>query len=101
MEREAIDRIFGELSAFWHLKAKRLWKEYEERKTQEAKLVCGLDKIQPLIQRLASEDRSLIDRKITYQRLDETKPKEVGDDELLSKIWERLLKETKERKLVL
>ena len=54
-ERAAADRIFRMLPPDQHEQAQRLWDEFEDHRTPEARYANALDRLQPLLQNAASD----------------------------------------------
>ncbi len=53
-ERIAADRIFGLLPADQASRAHRLWDEFNERRTPEARFARALDRLQPMLENIAA-----------------------------------------------
>lgn len=99
-EKTAAKKLFSELPDHWKTKFYNLWIEYKDRKTQEARLVYALDKIQPHLQRVAAKDNGLIKKRINVKSLIKLKPKEVKENKLLNEMWDGLVKEIAEKRLI-
>lgn len=99
-EKIAAKKLFSELPDRWKIKFYNLWIEYKDRKTREARLVYALDKIQPHLQRAVAKDNGLIKKRINLKNLIKLKPKEVKENKLLNEMWDGLIKEIAEKKLV-
>lgn len=94
--RKLFDLLPEETGSYFY----QLWIEYEERKTDEAKFVYVLDKIQPFIQRLVAEDNDWKDRQVDAQKLSDIKPELVKQDPEFSALWDDFVQEAVEKKLV-
>lgn len=99
-ESVAAKRLFKGLPREWSERLILLWYEYENKKTLEAKFVYALDKLQPVLQRLVSEDNGLIERRVGLNRVMKAKPSEITDDTDLSEIWDLLVAESIKKGLI-
>lgn len=57
-EQKAAERIFGILPDDQHLELKKLWNEFEERKTPEARFAAALDRLNPMILNFYSDGKT-------------------------------------------
>jgi putative hydrolase of HD superfamily len=57
-ERRAAARIFGLLPADQGEELRRVWEEFEERRTAEARFAAALDRMQPLLSNLETDGHS-------------------------------------------
>jgi putative hydrolase of HD superfamily len=64
-EREAADRIFGQLPADQGTRLRALWEEFEAQLTREARFANALDRLQPLLQNAYAGGGSWSDHHIT------------------------------------
>jgi putative hydrolase of HD superfamily len=77
-----------------------LWKEFEEMKTSEAKLVQALDKLDPVLQDLPINSRTHKDFKLTFEQVLNDKITHLEnnkDNELLLEIYRQVLNEFKKQ----
>ena len=77
-----------------------MFKEYEEQKTKEARIVKSFDAIQPTLQNLCSNGRSWKENNLDYETVANHKRKIIEGEPLMIKILENTLKEAKERGLL-
>ena len=64
-ERKAADRIFGLLPGALGAELRELWDEFEEETTPTARYVASLDRIHPMMQHLATEGVTWMEKGIT------------------------------------
>ncbi len=88
-EAEAAERIFGLLDIEQRDYFIDLWKEFEERKTNEAKFAAVFDRLEPLMQNYISEGYTWKKHNITYEMVIE-KNKHIK--EASEEIWNFVLK---------
>lgn len=93
-------KLFSLLPADLESRFYSLWKEYEERKTVEARFVYALDKLQPFIQRVVSGDNGWKEKKVDLNRLNEVKPELIKNDPEMSEMWDDLTKEAIDKKML-
>jgi len=98
-EFQAAKKLFGELPIDQKKEFMGLYREYEERRTKESKLVNSFDKIQPIIQNIIVEGKNWKRQKVTIEDVDNLKRKYMEHDKQMIKIYLRLMKEVKEKKL--
>ncbi len=99
-ELQAARRLFSQLPDDLQREFMDLFSEYEETKTKEAKVVKSFDKIQPILQNICSEGKSWREYNIKLEEIDECKRKHMVHDEFLLRLYNRLLEEAKEKKLI-
>lgn len=99
-EEESARRLFSLLPKQTGKYFFSLWEEYENRKTKEAKFVYALDKLQPLLQRVVAHDNGWKEKQVDIERLSNSKPQLIKDDNELSQIWDELVKEAEEKGLL-
>ena len=70
-DREAVaaDRIFGLLPADQAGEFRRLWDEFEERRTPEAKFAAAIDRFQPVLLNCSTEGAAWRRHKVTADRV--------------------------------
>jgi putative hydrolase of HD superfamily len=88
-EAKAAERIFGLLEGGQKEYFINLWKEFEDRKTNEAKFAGIFDRLEPLLQNYMTEGYTWKKNNITYDMIIE-KNKHVKDAS--TAIWEFMLK---------
>lgn len=69
-EAEAADRLFGLLPADLGADLRALWEEFEAAQSPDAVFAKSLDRVQPVVQNLASGGGSWIDYDVTYEQLE-------------------------------
>jgi len=57
-EKAAADRLFGMLPDSLAREMHELWREFEERRTPEARFACALDRFHPMLLNFASEGKA-------------------------------------------
>jgi putative hydrolase of HD superfamily len=88
-EAKAAERIFGLLENEQKAYFKKLWEEFEEGKTDEAKFASVFDRIEPLLQNYITEGYTWKKHNVTYDMVIEKNKKIKEGSE---KIWEFVLK---------
>ncbi len=68
-ERRAADRLFGLLPGEQGAEIRGLWEEFEARRTAEAKFAAALDRVQSLMNNLATQGRSWREHGVTADRI--------------------------------
>jgi putative hydrolase of HD superfamily len=70
-EREvaAADRIYGLLPPDQGDRLRRVWEEFEERRTPESRFAAAVDRLQPVLLNLATEGRAWHDHRMTADRV--------------------------------
>ena len=68
-EARAADRIFGLLPADQAGEFRRLWDEFEERRTPEAKFAAAIDRFQPVLLNCSTEGAAWRRHKVTADRV--------------------------------
>lgn len=69
-EQAAADRIFGLLPADQGAELRALWDEFEAAESPDAIFAKSVDRVQPLLQNLASGGGSWIDYDVTMEHID-------------------------------
>lgn len=77
-----------------------LFVEYEENKSLEAKYVRAFDKVQPILQNICSNGKSWKEHNITRKKIVKHKLNDVNFDSLTLEIFNLLLEEGEEKKLI-
>jgi putative hydrolase of HD superfamily len=93
-ERQASERLFGMLPEPLCAEFLGLWREFEERKTAEARLAKSLDAIQPLLNHLTTTDVNENPDNITENQVMRLKQKIKNDSAYLWNIAEYLIGES-------
>ena len=68
-EREAADRLFGLLPAGQGREFRRIWEEFEERESPEARFAAALDRLQPLLHNFHTRGKSWQEHGVTRDRV--------------------------------
>lgn len=84
-EEKAAERIFGILPEEQKEKLLNIWKEFEERKTNEAKFASVFDRLEPLLQNYITEGFTWKKNGVTYDMVYEVN-KHVAEGS--KEIWE-------------
>jgi putative hydrolase of HD superfamily len=71
LERRAADRIFGQLPPDQDKKLRSLWDEFEAAITPDAQFAKSLDRLQPLIQNIATGGGTWNQHSLTEQQVSE------------------------------
>jgi putative hydrolase of HD superfamily len=69
LERQAADRLYGLLPDDQGAELRALWEEFEAKETPEARFAGAVDRLQPLLQNLATRGRSWHEHGITADRV--------------------------------
>ncbi|MEK6898764.1 MAG: HD domain-containing protein [Nanoarchaeota archaeon] len=99
-EDKAASKLFSNLPDDLRTDFMALWKEYESCVTKEAQFVKSFDKMQPILQHLCTEGRVWKERGIKYEQVDGNKRNHMTHHSLTMDIYERLMEEAKERRLL-
>lgn len=78
-EQKAAERIFNILPENQGTELRKLWDEFEERTTAEARFAAALDVLQPLIHNYRTGGKSWQEHQVTSQQVRKRKSK-IGDD---------------------
>ena len=68
-ERAAVTRIFGLLPDGHGAELLKLWEEFEEERTPEARFAHSMDRAVPVLLNLANNGQSWVENGITYDRV--------------------------------
>jgi len=68
-EEKAAQRIFSILPDDQHDEFTKLWREFEERETPEAKFATALDRLQPLIHNYFTDGQAWLDHEISADQV--------------------------------
>lgn len=64
-EKQAADKLFGQLPSNQGKQLRKLWEEFDEAKTPEARYAAALDRLQPFIHNLCTEGHTWVLGKVT------------------------------------
>ena len=96
-EEKAAQRLFSQLPEDLANDFFGLFREYEDSETEESKIVHAFDKMHPLLQNLISEGKTWKKHDISYEKLDKNKRKYVENNQLTFNIYEKFMKEAKDK----
>jgi len=99
-ELDAAQKLFKQLPDDLQTEFMQLFHEYEEKKTKEALLVNSFDKLQPILQNIGTHGLTWKKLNITYDQLHSKKKIHMDHDNLIKDVYEQILKEIKEKKLL-
>jgi len=90
-EQRAADRIFGLLPADQEVELRALWDEFEKRDTADSRFANAIDRMQPVLQNLATSGHSWRLHKITKaQVLERNSPIGDGSKSIWSVLEQRI-----------
>lgn len=82
-EQKAADRIFNLLPSDQARETRKLWEEFEERSTPEARFAAALDRLQPLIHNYNTNGHTWRKHRVSSEKvLERNRPIEEGAPEL-------------------
>ncbi len=90
-ERAAAKRLFGLLPEDQGQELQRLWEEYEEQKTPEARFAGALDRMQPILQNYFCQGRSWKQHQIRREQVVERNQRMREGSETLWRFTEKLI----------
>src|SRR3989344_2369976 len=99
-EVKAAKKLFLQLPKDLEGDFTKLFEEYEEQKTPEAKMVKAFDKIQPLLLNICSKGESWKRHDVSIEDIHKVKKKFVEHDELLLSLYNKLLDEARDKGLI-
>jgi putative hydrolase of HD superfamily len=99
-EMKAAKELFSKLPEDLEKEFMQLFLEYNQAQTREAKVVKSFDKIQPILQNLCSGGKTWKIHKLTYKQIDDYKRKHMLHDELILKVYNKVLQEAKDKNLI-
>lgn len=97
LEQKAAKKLYKMLPKYLEDELLKLWQEFEENKTEEAKFVQALDKLHPIIQNLISEGKSWQENKVTEEMIRKYKTKFNEGSLFLMELFNYLLKTSKKK----
>lgn len=68
-EKQAADKLFGQLPSNQGKQLRKLWEEFDEAKTPEARYAAALDRLQPFIHNLCTEGHTWVLGKVTREQV--------------------------------
>ena len=68
-ERKAADKLFGQLPENQGKHLRKLWEEFDEAKTPDARYAAALDRLQPFIHNLCTEGHTWVQGKVTKEQV--------------------------------
>lgn len=68
-EKQAADKLFGQLPSNQGKQLRKLWEEFDEVKTPEARYAAALDRLQPFIHNLCTEGHTWVLGKVTKEQV--------------------------------
>lgn len=68
-EKQAADKLFGQLPFNQGKQLRKLWEEFDEAKTPEARYAAALDRLQPFIHNLCTEGHTWVQGKVTKEQV--------------------------------
>lgn len=101
-EREinAAKKLFSQLPEDLQKEFIDLFDEYEEAKSKEVQIVRSFDKIQPILQNICSKGKSWKKHNVKYKDIDDYKRKYMIHNDVIFKIYNKLLEEAKDKNLI-
>ena len=68
-EKQAADKLFGQLPSNQGKQLRKLWEEFDDAKTPEARYAAALDRLQPFIHNLCTEGHTWVLGKVTKEQV--------------------------------
>lgn len=68
-EKQAADKLFGQLPSNQGKQLRKLWEEFDEAKTPEARYAAALDRLQPFIHNLCTEGHTWVQAKVNKEQV--------------------------------
>lgn len=99
-ETQAAEKLFSQLPEDLEKEFHALFKEYEAKETEESKFVNSFDKVQPILQNIITKGKTWRKFNVKYKPLDEYKRKHVIHNDLTKEIYEKIMKEAKDKNLL-
>jgi len=84
-DEKAADKIFGMLPQQQGDELKALWREFEEKKTPEAKFAAAIDRLEPIMQNYAHNGGAWVQHNINAERVFEVN-RHIGNGS--AELWE-------------
>ncbi|MBI2044281.1 HD domain-containing protein [Candidatus Pacearchaeota archaeon] len=98
-EGEAARKLFSQLPEDLNKELMDLFNEYEKRETKEAQTVNSIDKVQAILQNIICNGKTWQVEKVNYEMVDNYKRKDMLHNNFLLEIYEKLMKEAKDKKM--
>jgi len=99
-EKKAAHKLFRKLPNALQKDFNKIFDEFEENKTEEAKTVRCFDMLQPMLQNIISDGYSWKLHGITAQDIDRRKKDYMNHNSAVFRIYQKLLNEAKKKKLL-
>lgn len=99
-EMKAAERLFSKLPEDMRKEFAGLFLEFEEGETREAKFVKSFDKLHPILQNILSDGSAWKEHGVKYRDVDDYKRKYMTHNDLILGLYEKLMKEAKDRNLL-
>ena len=68
-EKKAADKLFGQLPEDQAKQFRKLWEEFDEAKTPDARYAAALDRLQPFIHNLCTEGHTWVQAKVNREQV--------------------------------
>lgn len=68
-EKKAADKLFGQLPEDQAKQFRKLWEEFDEAKTPDARYAAALDRLQPFIHNLCTEGHTWVQAKVNKEQV--------------------------------
>lgn len=68
-EKKAADKLFGQLPEDQAKQFRKLWEEFDETKTPDARYAAALDRLQPFIHNLCTEGHTWVQAKVNKEQV--------------------------------
>ncbi len=68
-EKKAADKLFGQLPEDQAKQFRKLWEEFDEAKTPDARYAAALDRLQPFIHNLCTEGHTWVQAKVNRKQV--------------------------------
>lgn len=100
-EERGIHKLLDQLPTDVQTELKQLFFEYENSSTLESRIVKSFDKMQPLLVNIINDGISWQkDEHLTLQKIDKTKRPHMEHDPVILAIYNALIQEVKDKKLI-
>lgn len=96
-EDKSAKKMFSQLPNKLEEKFNNLYLEYRNQKTEEAKIVSSIDKIQPMIQNILTDFIPWRENNISIRKMEEIKKGKVEHNEFIYSLYLKILEEIKEK----
>lgn len=99
-ERKALRRLIRELPPTIGRDLGRLYRDFETRRSPEARYVQSVDKLLPIVHNLSSSGRSWKKYGVTWRAVDGYKRKHMEHDPFMAELYDYLMRLVRRRKLL-